>query len=262
MLRFHLNISILLKEYPFLERFEQAARLGFDAVEFWWPRGEDLDQVVQRVRDAGLKVELINFDGGDLARGERGLLNHPERQAEFRANLPVALELAHKLGCRKLNALVGHWLPAESRESQLARVRENLALAAEQARAAGITVVVESLNSWDNGPYILTNTPDSLALLDSVGAPNLAYQYDVYHMQRMEGNVCDTIRRYSERIAHMQIADSPDRHEPGTGELNFPYIFATIAQSAYTGSIGIEYNASTTTEASLAWWRELIAQQS
>jgi hydroxypyruvate isomerase len=257
MLRFHLNISILLKEYPFLERFEQAARLGFDAVEFWWPRGEDLAQVEQRIRDAGLKVELFNFDGGDLAKGERGLLNHPERQAEFRANLPLALDLANKVGCRKLNALVGHWLPDQSRESQLARVRENLAWACEQAQAAGITIVVESLNSWDNGPYILTNTPDSLALLDSVGAPNLAYQYDVYHMQRMEGNVCDTIRRHSQRIGHIQIADSPDRHEPGTGELNFPYIFETIAKSAYTGSIGIEYNASTTTEASLRWLKDL-----
>lgn len=257
MLRFHLNISILLKEYAFLDRYEQAVRLGFDAVEFWWPSGEDLAAIVRRVRDTGLAVELFNFDGGDLARGERGLLNHPQRQAQFRANVPIALELAHQLSCRKLNALVGHWLPTESRESQLDRVRENLAWAAELAHAAGITITVESLNSWDNGPYIVTNTPDTLALIDSVGAPNLAYQYDVYHMQRMEGNVSATILRYSDRIAHIQIADSPGRNEPGTGELNFPFIFDTIAASGYNGSIGIEYNASNGTEASLGWLRAL-----
>lgn len=253
MLQFDLNVSILLKELPFLERFAAAARLGFGAVEFWWPTGEDLDAVAARVSDAGLAVALFNFDAGAMAAGERGLLNDPERQAQFRANVPLAIELATRLGCTRLNALTGKWLPGVPREAQLELVRENLRWAAEQAAPAGITVLVESLNTWENAGYTCTTTADTLALLASVGAPNLQYQYDVYHMQRMEGNVCATIAAHVAAIGHIQVADSPGRNEPGTGELHYPYIFAAIAATGYTGYIGLEYNPSTSSEASFSW---------
>ena len=253
MLRYDLNISILLKERPFLERFDHAARLGFGAVEFWWPAGEDLAAVAKRARDAGVQIALFNFDGGDLAGGERGLLNHPARQAEFRANVPAALELAQRLGCTRLNALAGKWLPGEPRSAQLARVRENLRWAAEQARPLGISIMLEALNTWDNGPVILSSTRDTLALIDSVGASNLACQYDIYHMQRMEGNLIATIRQHASRFGHIQLADSPGRNQPGTGELNFRAILAAIAASPYTGWVGLEYNALGSTEQSLAW---------
>ena len=256
MLHFDLNVSILLKEHPFLARFDRAAQLRFDAVEFWWPAGEDLRAVAQRIRDAELQVALFNFDAGDLAAGERGLLNDPERQAQFRANVPVALELAQKLGCTRINALAGKWHEGEEREAQLQRVRENLEWAAEQARAAGVTILVEALNAWENGPYLFTNTRDTLAFLDTVDAPNLQYQYDVYHMQRMEGNVVAMMREHSERIGHIQIADSPDRNQPGTGELNYPFILQAIQESGYTGMIGLEYNPRGSSEASLAWLPE------
>jgi hydroxypyruvate isomerase len=253
MLQFGLNVSILLREYPFLERFDQAARLGFDTVEFWWPAGEDLAAVARRIRDAGLKVALINFDGGDVAAGERGLVNDPVRQAQFRANVPVALELAARVGCPRMNALAGKWRAGEARDTQLERVRANLGWAAEQARAAGITVLIEALNDWENPGYLCTNTRDTLALIDSLGAPNVRFQYDIYHMQRMEGNVVATIQAHLDRIGHIQFADSPGRNQPGTGELRFPYIFAAIAASGYPGVVSLEYNPLGSSEESLAW---------
>jgi hydroxypyruvate isomerase len=253
VLHFDLNVSMLLREHPFLDRFDQAARLGFGAVEFWWPAGESLDAVVRRIGDAGLRVALFNFDAGDQAAGDRGLLNDPQQQAQFRANVPVAIELAQRLGCTKLNAVVGKWRAGEDRATQLARVRENLRWAAAQAHAAAITVLVESLNAWENGPYLCTNTRDTLALLDSVDAPNLMYQYDVYHMQRMEGNIVSTIREHAHRIGHIQVADSPDRTQPGSGELNYRFIFQAIVASDYSGAIGLEYNPRGSSETSFSW---------
>jgi hydroxypyruvate isomerase len=253
MINFDLNISITLKEAPFLSRFEHAARLGFTAVEFWWPADEDRAALVRQVRDLGLQVALFNFDGGDLAAGDRGLLNDPAREAQFHANLPIALELAHQLGCTRLNALVGRALPNIPRDEQLARVRNNLQRACALAAEAGITVLVEAVNTWENPGYLLNNTTDTLAFIESVGAANLAYQYDVYHMQRMEGNICATISAHAHQIGHIQIADSPGRNQPGTGELNFPFIFAAIEQSGYSGFVGLEYNPLGPFAESLAW---------
>src|SRR5436305_1733576 len=156
MLRFDLNISLLLREVPFLERFERAASLGFAAVEFWWPGEENLSAIVERVRASGLAVALINFDAGDLVGGERGFLNDASRQEQFRIHMPVALEFAQQIGCPRLNALVGNAIPQESRAAQMDRVRQNLAWAADQARSAGLNVVVEALNVFDTPRYLLT----------------------------------------------------------------------------------------------------------
>jgi hydroxypyruvate isomerase len=250
---FDLNISITMPGLAYARRIDEAARLGFAAVELWWPRGEDVGALARRVSDAGLAVALLNFDGGDLAAGERGFLNNPARQGEFRANVPAALDLARQLGCHRLNALVGRWLPGESRESQLARVRENLAWACDMAARAGASVLLEALNSWETPGYILTSTADSLALIESIGAPNLALQYDIYHMQRMEGNICATIAAHAGRIGHIQFADSPGRGQPGTGELRFPFIFQAIEESGYAGYVGAEYLPAGSLEESLGW---------
>ncbi len=253
MLRFDLNVSITMPALAMGERLDQAARLGFGAVEFWWPAGEDLGALARRARDAGLAVALFNFDAGALAAGERGMLNHPERQAEFRANVPIALELAAALGCTRINALVGRRIPELPLEQQLELVRENLRWAAERAAAAAVTVVVESLNAWETPGYLFTDTATTLAFLDSVGAPNLAYQYDLYHMQRMEGNIIPTLEATVGRIGHIQIADPPRRHQPGTGELNYRSILAAIAASGYAGYVGLEYVPLGELAASLAW---------
>jgi hydroxypyruvate isomerase len=253
MLRFDLNISILLKEVPFLERFERAANLGFAAVEFWWPGEEHLSATAGRLRATGLAVALMNFDAGNMAAGERGFLNDPVQQEQFRANVPVAIAFARQIGCPQLNALVGNNIPGESREAQMERVRKNLGWAADQAAAAGLGVVVESLNVFENPRYLLTNTRETLKLLNEVNRPNLKYQYDIYHMQRMEGNIIATLREHIAQIGHIQLADSPGRNEPGTGEIHYPHVLAALDALGYQGYVGLEYNPATSSEASFAW---------
>lgn len=256
MLRFDLNISILLKEVPFLERFARASQLGFGAVEFWWPAGESLPAIAEQVRSNDLAVALMNFDAGNMADGERGFLNDLSKREWFRAHVPVAIEFATQIGCPQLNALVGNGLPGLSREAQLECVRENLAWVADYTATAGLGVVVETLNSFENPRYLLTNTGNILHLLADLHRPNLKYQYDLYHMQRMEGNLIATLREHIGQIGHIQVADSPDRHEPGTGEIHYPHVLAALDALGYQGYIGLEYNPATSSEASFAWLPE------
>lgn len=253
MLRFDLNISFLLKEVPFLERFERAVSLGFGAVEFPWPGDENLASIVERVRKTGLKVVLMNFDAGDMASGERGFLNDASRKEWLRVRVSKAIEFAAQVRCPHLNALVGNMLPWISREAQMDLVRENLAWIADNAATAGMGVVVEALNSFENPHYLLTNTRDTLKVLAEVGRPNLKYQYDMYHMQRMEGNVIATLREHIGQIGHIQIADSPGRHEPGTGEIHYPHVLAALDALGYQGYVGLEYNPTASSEESFAW---------
>jgi hydroxypyruvate isomerase len=253
MLRFDVNISFLLKEVPFLERFERAVDLGFGAVEFPWPGNEDLVAIEERVHETGLKVVLMNVDAGEMVRGERGFLNDSSRKEWVRARASKAIEFAKQVGCPRLNALVGNSIPVRSREEQFDQVRENLAWIADHAASAGIEIVVEALNSFESPNYLLTNTRDTLALLSEVNRPNLKYQYDMYHMQRMEGNVIATLREHIGWIAHIQIADAPERHEPGTGEIHYPRVLTALDNLGYQGYIGLEYNPIGSSEESLAW---------
>ena len=253
-MRFCANVSILFKEAPFLERFGRAKRAGFSAVEFWWPSGEDLGELETAIGDAELEVVLFNFDAGDMPAGDRGLLSDPDRQGRFRENVPEALELARRLGCSKLNALVGHELPGMSREEQLDLARENVAWAAGRAAEYGVEVLVEPVNTFENGPYLLYTTRDAAAFLRNVGKANVKLQYDFYHMQRMEGNLEVTVREHISEIGHVQVADSPGRGEPGTGEIHHPYVLAALEGLGYGGFVGLEYNPTTqTTEESFDW---------
>jgi hydroxypyruvate isomerase len=247
------NLSLLFVDSPFLDRFERARRAGFDAVEFWWPSGEDLDALAAAVSDAGVTVALFNFDGGDMPNGDRGLLSDPGRQEAFRANVPVALELAERLGCPRLNALVGKAVPGCEREEQLALAATNLTWAAREAGRIGAQVLVEALNTFDNGPVLISRTEDAAALVDRAGEPNLALQYDAYHMERMEGDLPATIRRYADRIAHVQLADAPGRHEPGTGEIDFTAVFEALSDIEYGGYVGLEYVPAAGVEEGLVW---------
>ncbi len=253
MLRFDLNISILLKEVPFLERFARASALGFEAVEFWWPGNEQLAAVAQQIRATGLKVALMNIDAGDMVAGERGYCNDIRQQERFRTQAELAIDFATQIGCPQLNALVGNTLADRSREEQLDTVRANLAWVAQRAASAGCGIVVESLNTFENPRYLLTNTRATLALFAEVKHPNLKYQYDIYHMQRMEGNLIATLREHIDQIGHIQLADSPARHEPGTGEIHYPHVLGALDELAYQGYVGLEYNPTTTSEASFAW---------
>ncbi len=255
-MRFSVNVSILFKEVPFLERFARVAEAGFGAVEFWWPGNdvEDLDAVARAVRDAGVSVALMNFSAGDMAAGDRGLAGDPDRSEEFRENVPVALELARSVGCRRMNILLGRELPGTEREEQLSLARENVGFAADEARASGIEVVVEAVNTFENGPYLLRTTGQAVEFVRSVGRPNLRIQHDLYHMQRMEGNLVANLRQYMGVIGHVQIADLPGRGQPGTGEIHYAYVLAELEALGYSGYVGLEYNPTTeTTEESFAW---------
>jgi hydroxypyruvate isomerase len=253
-MRFCVNVSILFKEAPFLERFHRAANAGFSAVEFWWPDGEDLGEVEAAIKDANLRVALFNFYAGDMPAGDRGLLSDPVRQEGFRENVPTALDLAQRLGCSKLNALVGQEIEGIGRQQQLGLARENVSWAAGLAAGYATEVLVEPVNTFENGPYLLYRTDDAAKFVQSVGKANVRLQHDFYHMQRMEGNLSVTLRRHIGEMGHVQVADSPGRGEPGTGEIHYPYVFGVLEELGYDGYVGLEYNPTTErTEDSFAW---------
>jgi hydroxypyruvate isomerase len=177
--------------------------------------------------------------------GDRGLLSNPERVTQFRENVPVALELAERPGCRKLNALVWHRLDSMGREEQFELVRENVAWAADEAAGQGAEVMIEAVNTFENVPYLLYTTEDATKFVKSVGRENVKLQYDVYHMQRMEGNLVATLRKHIGEIGHVQVADSPGRGEPGTGEINYAFVFGVLEELGYDGYVGLEYNPTT-----------------
>jgi hydroxypyruvate isomerase len=253
-MRFSANVSILFKEAPFLERFGRARDAGFSAVEFWWPSDADPGEVEEAIKDAGVEVALFNFDAGDMAAGERGLAGDPGRQRQFRDNVPVALDLARSLGCKRLNALVGHGVPGMDRDELLALARENVRFAAAQAEPADVTVMVEAINTFENGPYLLYTTEQAVEFVKSIGRENVQIQHDFYHMQRMEGNLVANLREFIAWIGHVQIADSPGRGEPGTGEIHYPFVLSELERRSYQGYVGLEYNPQAgTTEESLDW---------
>ena len=253
-MRFSVNVSILFTELPLLERFAAARSAGFDAVELWWPRGEDLAAVRSAIEDAGVEVVLMNLDAGDMPAGDRGLISDPALQDAFRANVPVALELAAAIGCTKLNALSGHELRDLEREEQLELARDNVRFAADAAQRQGARVLVEAVNTYENGPYLLPRTQAASDFVRTVDRKNAGLQYDAYHMQRMEGNLVATLTEFAPRIAHIQVADSPGRGEPGTGEINYRFVLDAIEALGYDGWIGLEYNPTTsTTEESFGW---------
>jgi hydroxypyruvate isomerase len=242
-MRFCANISLLFTEQPFIERFAAARSAGFDAVELWWPRGEDLDAIPAAVADAGVEVVLLNFDAGDMPAGDRGLFGEPSRAAELDANIPVAFALADAIGCSRLNALLGF--------TSLELARENVRRVA--ALRPDKTILIEAVNSYENGPYLLTNTRESATFVRSTGCPNVRVQYDAYHMQRMEGNLLPTIAEHLDLIGHIQIADAPGRGEPGTGEIDFDYLLGKIDELGYDGWVGAEYKPTRPTVESLDW---------
>lgn len=252
-MRFCPNIHTLYTEVPLLERFSLAATSGFSAVEFWWPRGEDLDALITAIHSAGVEVALFTFDPGDQDLGDRGLAGVPGREAEFRENVPLALELATRLGCPRLTAGIGLECDGVDRDAQLELAVQNVRWAADQARPLDIDVLIEAVNTIDNGPYLLPRTRDAVWFIEQVDRPNVVLQHDIYHMQRMEGDLAETLRRHIGAIAHIQIADSPQRQEPGTGEINYAFLFATLHELRYEGFVGLEYHPSESTGQSLSW---------
>jgi hydroxypyruvate isomerase len=244
---------MLFGEIPFLQRFDAAAKAGFGAVEFLWPAGIDLDALVAAKEAADVDAALFNVDAGDMPKGDRGFPSDPSRREWWRERFDVALTLAARLDCPRLNVLAGNVIDGMDREAQIECLVNNLRWAVPQAEQAGVTLMLEALNSFEHPRYLFTHSDEVLAVLQQIGSSSVKFQYDVYHMQRMEGNIVATLRRCIDSIGHIQIADSPKRYEPGSGEINYRYVLAEIERLPYDGYIGLEYNPTTSTEESLHW---------
>jgi hydroxypyruvate isomerase len=253
MPRFAANLTMLFNEVPFLDRFERAAAAGFDAVEFLFPYAHPAAEVAARLQAHGLRLVLHNLPAGDWDAGERGIACLPDRVDEFRAGVAKALEYAHALGVTQLNCLAGK-VPLGAGDELLRKTFvANLRYAAAELKKAGLKLLIEPINTFDIPGFYLSRSAQALAIIDAVGADNLYLQYDIYHAQRMEGELAATLQQQLARIAHVQIADNPGRHEPGTGEINYPFLFAHLDRIGYTGWVGCEYKPAGATEAGLGW---------
>ena len=253
MPKYAANLSMLFTEAPFLDRFALAARAEFQAVEFLFPYAFPAHEIRQRLDEHQLQLVLHNLPAGDWDAGERGIACLPERVAEFRSGVAQAIEYAKVLGVPQLNCLVGK-TPAGADDATLrSTLVQNLRYAAAELKKAGLKLLVEPINVYDIPGFYLSRSAQTLAVLDEVGADNLYLQYDIYHMQRMEGELAATLSKHLDRIAHIQLADNPGRNEPGSGEINYPVLLAHLDRIGYKGWIGCEYKPATTTEAGLAW---------
>jgi hydroxypyruvate isomerase len=258
MPRFCANLSVLFNEVDFLDRFALAATAGFEAVEFQLPYVFEAQDIQQRLRSHGLIAVLHNLPAGDWQAGERGIACHPERVDEFRAGVAQAIHYAQVLGVPQLNCLAGKAPVGVAQEVLRRTLVENLRYAAQKLQGAGLKLLVEPINTFDIPGFYLNRTSQAISILDEVGASNAYVQYDIYHAQRMEGELAATVQTCLSRIAHIQVADNPGRHEPGSGEINFSYLFAHLDRIGYTGWVGCEYHPATDTASGLVWRDRLL----
>lgn len=255
MPRFAANLTMMYGEFDFPDRYAAAARDGFRAVECLFPYDWPAAELAQRLRDLGLQQVLFNAPPGDWARGERGLACLPGREDEFRRGLALALEYAQALDCPRVHVMAGLMPAGSERATLLATYQSNLAWAAREAASAGCELTIEPINPRDMPGYLLKRQDEAHALVQAIGAPNLKVQMDLYHCQIVEGDLAAKLKLYlpTGRVGHLQIAGVPERHEPDTGEVNYPYLFALIDALGYTGHLGCEYRPRADTSAGLAW---------
>lgn len=257
MPKFAANLTMLFNEVPFLERFAAAKAAGFEAVEYLFPYAYDKNELAGLLKTHGLKQVLHNLPAGNWDGGERGIACHPDRVEEFRQGVDQAIAYAKALGCTQVNCLAGKLPAGVSREQAQTTFVANLKYAADKLKAAGIRLLIEPINSYDIPGFFLNTTAQAAAVLEAVGSDNLWIQYDIYHAQRMEGELAATAQKYLTRIAHIQLADNPGRNEPGTGEINYPFLFRHLEAIGYTGWIGCEYKPKTKTVDGLGWIKTL-----
>jgi hydroxypyruvate isomerase len=253
MPRFAANLSMLFTELPFLERFDAAAKAGFQGVEYLFPYEFSSAEIKARLERNQLTQVLFNLPAGDWAKGERGLACHPGREEEFRAGVELAISYAQVLGNTQVNCLAGIRPQGADCASVENTFVNNLKYAADKLEAAGIKLVMEMINTRDIQGFYLNTTAQALAIQAKAGSSNLFLQYDIYHMQIMEGDLARTLEAQLPRINHVQLADNPGRNEPGTGEINYRFLFEHLERIGYQGWVGCEYKPLTTTEAGLGW---------
>jgi len=253
MLSFSANLSMLFTEVDFLERFARASKAGFRAVECQFPYPYKVDELAAQLQRYQLALVLHNLPAGDWAGGERGIACLPDRVGEFQDGLGRAMEYAAALGCTQMNCLAGLTPAAADHDTLHRTFIENLRVAARELKTRGISLLIEPLNTRDTPGFFLRTSQQAVAIIEEVGSDNLYLQFDVYHAHIMEGDVVASLQRNMRQVAHVQIADDPGRHEPGTGRIDFPSVFHALERANYAGWIGCEYVPSGTTEASLTW---------
>lgn len=253
MPKFAANLSMLFTEISFLQRFDKAAQAGFTAVEFQFPYDFKPVQIRDALARNTLQLVLHNLPAGDWGTGERGIACHPDRVDEFRAGVDQAITYATILQAPQLNCLAGIKPAAITDTVARQTFVDNLRFAAAKLEAAGIRLLIEPINTFDIPGFFLSRSQLAREIIEEVGSANLFLQYDIYHMQRMEGELARTIETHLGKIAHIQLADNPGRHEPGSGEINYPFLFDWLDRIGYSGWVGCEYRPATTTEAGLKW---------
>ncbi|MGO9830913.1 MAG: hydroxypyruvate isomerase [Myxococcaceae bacterium] len=258
MPKFAANLSLLFNEVDFIDRFAAAAAAGFRAVEYLFPYAYPKEQLAEKLHRHRLTQVLHNLPAGDWAKGERGIAVMPDRVGEFQDGVATALDYAQVLGCKQLNCLAGVTPTGVDVETADRTLEANLRFAADKLAAAGIKLLVEAINTFDIPGFHVHRTQKTVDLIAATESDNIFIQYDIYHMQRMEGELAGTMKKHLPRIAHVQLADNPGRNEPGTGEINYPYLFNFLDGVGYRGWIGCEYKPLRTTTEGLGWLKPYL----
>jgi len=254
MPRFCANLTMIYGEHDFLDRFAAAAADGFTGVEYLFPYDFEKEELKERLDRHGLVQVLHNLPAGDWAGGERGIGAVPGREGEFQDGVGKAVAYATTLGCKQVNCLSG--IPPEGADAERVRrtLVENLRFAAAELGKAGIKLLLEPVNNFDIPGFYVGRVGQAAEVIEEVGSNNLFIQYDFYHQQRTEGELAANFRRHKDKIAHVQLADNPGRNEPGTGEINYPFLFDLLDREGYAGWIGCEYKPQGRTSDGLAWF--------
>lgn len=247
------NLTMLFNEHGFMDRFEAAARAGFRGVEFLFPYAFHADQIADKLNTYQLDLVLHNLPAGKWEAGERGIACHPDRIGEFQDGVGEAIRYAKTLGVKQLNCLVGIRPQGVSADNAFKTVVGNLKFAADMLREQKIRLLIEPINTFDIPGFYLSGTQQAIDLIKETGSSNIYLQYDIYHMQRMEGEIANTIKANRDIIRHIQLADNPGRFEPGTGEINYRYLLKMLDEIGYDGWVGCEYKPKAGTVEGLGW---------
>ena len=257
MPNFCVNLNFLFKEHEFLDRFNAAHEAGFDTIEFMFPYEYEAEEIAGLLKKNNLKQVLFNLPAGDWDGGSRGIAANPARVEEFRSGVDSAIEYAQVLDVERINCLAGLAVEGVSYEEQWQTLKENMTYASSRLAKENRQLLIEAINTIDVPGFFIPTTADALRIMDEIGDPNIKLQYDVYHMQRIEGNLIETISTNLDRISHIQIADVPGRHQPGTGEINYRFLFEKLDSLGYEGFVSLEYIPQPDTVSSLKWFNQL-----
>lgn len=255
MAKFCANLTMLFNEVDFLDRFAAAAQAGFKGVEYLFPYDYDKNLLADKLQSNGLTQVLHNLPAGDWAKGERGIAVLPDRVGEFQEGVGKAIDYATTLGCKQVNVLVGYTPAGVAADKVHQTLIGNLKFAADNLKKNGIRLLVEAINTFDMPGFHIHGTQQAVDVIKETGSDNIFLQYDIYHMQRMEGELAGNIRKHLGQIAHIQVADNPGRNEPGTGEINYPFLFSYLDNVGYDGWIGAEYKPAGKTADGLSWMK-------